>query len=191
MTCTCENGQLRVILSEAETIKYNIDCVFFEYGSKKADKALVSVLKIAASTVGFKTDSIKYLIEIYPVFDGGCEIFYIPDRQSNKKRISAIIKHHDESFLIYEFEDCEDMLSSIEMLYRQNLYKYIESSLFELNNRYRLLLSGTEYNGIPSLCEFCKRYFTRCIDRAKTLEYWNLIAKDTAIETLGKAFCRR
>lgn len=191
MTCICENGQLRVILSETETVRYNIDCVFFECGSERADNALVSLLKTAVNESGFKTRATKFLIEIYPVYDGGCEIYFIPDGEREKLRVKAVAKHSRGSFALFEFSDSESMLSAVEMLYSLGDKKYIDSSLFEQKGRYRLLLSGAKYSELISVCEFAARHFSRAVDRAVTSEYWRPIVKNTAVETVGAALCRR
>lgn len=187
MTCICKDGQLRVILSKAEMEKYNIDYEIFENGSKKADKALVSILKLASYKARFNTDAVKFFIEIFPNLSGGCEIFFTPDKFS-KKRISAVVKRSNVHSQMFEFCDCDDMLSAIELLYESGIHNYIKSSLFENLGKYRLFLFGDDINLSTVLLEFTSKQNTSNIAKAKTCEYWNPISLDNAINLIGKAF---
>lgn len=190
MTCICTNGQLRVILSEAETIKYNIDLVFFECGSKKADKALTRILKMAADQIGFRSNAVRFTIEIYPVFEGGCEIFFIPDGEASKRRIPAVIKQKKRGVLQLEFNSCESMLSTIEVLYLNDVCLYVQSSLYEKDGRYRLLLDGVLRRELGLPYEYSHTKCISAVERAKTVEYWNTICDKKAIERLGCKLCK-
>ena len=64
MTISNDNGILRVVLSEAETIHYGIDDIFFEEDCSNSKTALKNLLKSAARTVGFFADTLQFLIEI-------------------------------------------------------------------------------------------------------------------------------
>lgn len=191
MTCICENGQLRVILSETETVRYNIDRVFFERGSKRADEALVSLLKTAVARCGFKTEATKFTIEIYPVYDGGCEVYFIPGNERERLRIKATVRPVRDGFTLFEFDDSESMMSAVELLYRLNREELINSSLFEKNGRYRLLLNGVRLRDPTPVSEFASRRLQLAVDRAATVEHWKKVAGETAVDTVGAALCRR
>lgn len=191
MTAFCENGQLHVVLSEVETVKYNIDNILFSRESQKADKALIALLKMAVSETGFKTKATKFLIEIYPVINGGCEIYFIPDLEV-KSRVQVVAKKTQPKFLTIEFDDSESMFLAIEVLYQSPRTRYAKSSLFEYNQKYRLIVAFWDKNDYEDvlLCGFAKKILSKDYDCVKTREYGKVLCSDTAVFTIGKAICK-
>ncbi len=191
MTAFCENGQLHVVLSEVETVKYNIDIILFNRETSGADKVLVDLLKLAVSKTGFKTRATKFLIEIYPVMDGGCEIYFIPDEQERSEKVHVVAKKAASKFMIFEFNDSEKMFSAIELLFKNPLTRYAKSSLFEYKLKYRLILysANSKQCEAVSVCGFVDKILTSLYDRAITAEYAKELCSDFAVFTVGKALC--
>ena len=54
MTVTLLNGQLKITLTESETVKYNIDRVFCNCDSPTSGDALLKLLKLAVLQVDFQ-----------------------------------------------------------------------------------------------------------------------------------------
>lgn len=185
MTALTENGQLRVILSETETVKYNIDEVFF-YGEKKyMQTALLLIFKAAAAKVGFKASSSKIAIEIYPIFEGGCEIWFIP--QTATLKLSAVAKRANDKILA-EFKSSERLFSAIELLYRAPEMDGGESVLYEKNEKYRLELRpkvGAQSVKTRLKETFADDIFTDPLSFAVTHEHWRILSGN-AVGEIGK-----
>ena len=186
MTVTVIDGQLKVTLSDTETVKYNIDRVFFEKDSDQSSKALVLLLKIAAAQVGFNTDAQNFKFELYPVFSGGCEIYFIPERLK-----SASVRATTRGWSVFEFETCEAALKTCEILYKDPKTRYCISELYKYCGRYRLAvknISSTLNRQI--LLDFADSPVLSRFERAKTFEYGKPIALKNAIFIIGSAMCR-
>ncbi len=186
MTVAVIDGQLKVTLSDVETVKYNIDCVFFEKASKQSEKALVGLLKAAAKSVGFNTAAQSFAIEIYPVFSGGCEIYFIPEASK-----SASVRATARGWSVYEFDTSEAALTTCELLYRDLKTRYCTSQMYKYNGKYQLAVK----NASPILNrqiarEFADRGITSRSERNKILEYGKPIAPKNAIFVIGSAMCR-
>ncbi len=190
MTVNVIDGQLKVTLTEAETVRYNIDKVFFDKASEPASKALMYLLKTAAAKVSFNSTATRFVIELYPVFSGGCEVWYIPDSTaSDYLKCSARPSVKRRS--MFEFDSSDSMLSACEALYLDDKTRYLKSSLYELNGRYRLSVTGLKADAFKKVCfGFADRILTKALDRAKTAEHWHCICPKNAVAVLGAALCR-
>ena len=183
MTVAEIDGQLKVILSEVETVKYNIDRVFFEKNSKESSKALVTLLKLASSKVGFSTDAKDFAIEIYPVFSGGCEIYFIPEKPKVPK-VSASVN----GWSVFEFKSTEAALKTCELLYKDPKTRYCSSSMYKYRNKYRLAVRNISSSlNRRLLLEFADRSIASRLERVKTFEYGKPIALKNAIYIIGSA----
>lgn len=185
MTVTEIDGQLKVILSEVETVKYNIDRVFFEKNSKESSKALIALLKLAATKVGFNTDARDFMIEIYPVFSGGCEIYFIPET-SKTSSVKAIVN----GWSVFEFKSTEAALKTCELLYKDPKTRYCSSSMYKYRNNYRLAVKNISSSlNRQILLNFADCPVTSRLERVKTFEYGKPIALKNAIYIIGSALC--
>ena len=192
MTAFCENGKLRVILTEAETVKYNIDVLLFENDFKLGDRALTDLLYVAALQSGFKTDSTKFIIEIYPDFSGGCEVFYIPEEKSQKCHVTAKAKAVQLYWTGLEFNNCNSMLSAIETLFLSEKSRYIKSCLYHYKGLYRLFLQSRNSILLKKLeHNFADGVISSAIQRAMTIEYGIEICAKNAVAVIGSALCHR
>lgn len=187
MTVTIINGQMKVTLSETETVKYNIDRVFFDKTCEAAGKALSYLLKTAAPKVGFKTDATRFAIELYPVFSGGCEIYYIPDPVDRKPIAKAAVKR----WAIFEFNSSDGMLQACEVLFKDPKTRFCVSELYRYRGKYRLAVNGigTAAHRTVGL-DLADRVLTKPLERAKTLEYATVLCPKNAIAVIGSAMCK-
>ena len=186
MTVSNDNGTLRVVLSEAETVHYHIDDLFFGENSKVTEKALKILLKSAAKSVGFTTDALNFIIEIYPNLNGGCEVFFVPSaiktpaRSSKKLRVASSPKKHT---LVAEFSSGEAVMQFCERLFLQRIKT--DSQLFKYNNKFRLVFRHSNLTEAVAR-EYSKKIFTSPIELAKTTEYGKEICRE-AVEKIGSA----
>ena len=186
MRVSNDNGTLRVVLSEAETVHYHIDDLFFGENSKVTEKALKILLKSAAKSVGFTTDALNFIIEIYPNLNGGCEVFFVPSaiktpaRSSKKLRVASSPKKHT---LVAEFSSGEAVMQFCERLFLQRIKT--DSQLFKYNDKFRLVFRHSNLTEAVAR-EYSKKIFTSPIELAKTTEYGKEICRE-AVEKIGSA----
>ena len=184
MTVTFENGTLKVLLSEAETVIYRLDGLLFGNDIKSSKSALANLYKTALQKIPQKPFSERILIEIHPFFGGGCEIFFTPD----SNRIPAKTKQPKPSFTIIEIYTSEDMIETVNRLYF-GVKTSVESRLYIKNGIYRIVLTATDEKAlIPSLYGIKCRKITSKIQVAVTKEHWNLLCDNPCIDTIYKAF---
>lgn len=184
MTVTIIDGQMKVALSETETVKYNIDRVFFDKTCETAGQALAYLLKTAAATVNFRTNATRFTIELYPVFDGGCEIYYIPDPICKGQAVKAAVKR----WSVFEFDSSNSMLSACELLYNDPKTRYCASELYEYRGKYRLAVKGLTPAAHRTVgLNLADRVLTSRVEWAKTLEYAKAVCPKNAIAVVGSA----
>ena len=188
MTVTLLNGQLKITLTESETVKHNIDRVFLDSNSKTSGEALLKLLKLAVLQVGFSTNAQKFLIELYPVFDGGCEVWYIPEEPTEAQSVAkAPVKKH----CIFEFDTSEAMLLACETLYMNPKTRYLASSLYSNKRHYRLAVTGLDLKGFRLISlNFADRVVHLTPEQANAFKVWNCICPKNAIAIIGAAMCR-
>ena len=187
MTVTEIDGQLKVTLSDAETVKYNIDRVLFEKNTQESSKVLIILLKLAASKVGFNADTRDFAIEIYPVFSGGCEIYFIPEKPKTAK-VSASVN----GWSVFEFKSTESALKTCELLYKDPKTRYCFSSMYKYCNKYRLAVKNISSSlNRQILLNFADCPVTSRLERVKTFEYGKPIALKNAIFIIGSALCHK
>lgn len=192
MTVTTEKGQLKIYLNEYEIIKYNVSEILFEEKSEIAKDVLLSLLKVAENEMGFKCDFNKISIEIYPILSGGCVICFIPKKVTKAERGIPLLRKAvlRKSVCILEFSNSESLICGISALYGSPKTRDIESSVYLIDKKYRLILPDgfTGHINMPTICSFCSRIITRRIEKVKTFEYGKLICYKNAVEKLGKCF---
>ena len=182
MTVSVIDGQLKVVLTETETVRFNIDRVFFDKSDLGAAKGLSCLLKTAAAKANFTSAATKFLIELYPVLSGGCEVWYIPD-QNDRTRVKRRS--------LYELKSSECLMSACEMLYSDPKTRYLKSAVYCKNGKYRLEVTGltpTDHGRL--LSNFAERVL-KSVERAKTVEHWQCVCPKNAIAVIGAAICHR
>lgn len=181
MTVTNENGTLRIVLSEAETVHYGIDAVLFDEHSKEAKAALKKLLQIAVGNQKLRTDASRFLIEIYPIFDGGCEIFFMP-AGGKRRSFKAVKKHNRDRLLAIELLDGEAVMEICLRLYRMKITA--ENRLFKWNGGYRLIIAA-DRQSLSEIGEYSLKFIDSRVEIAKINEYGVEICRN-AVERIGK-----
>lgn len=185
MTIEKQNGNLRVVLSDAETVLYGIDSVFFENESAKSKAALKNLLYMAAVAANFCADTTDFLIEIYPVFDGGCEVFFIPSKR--KHRLKAVKKEKTTEHVMIELLTPDAVLELCQCLFTTGAVTM--SRLFKYKNNYRLILNCS--SDVSFLIgEFSKDFKFSQTEIVKTVEHGKQISVNT-VEKIGKQLYSR
>ena len=70
-----EEDMLRIMLTELDMIKYDIDCDSLDYKNTKTRKAVWGILDEAYRKTGFDAAKERVCIKIYPDKSGGCKIY--------------------------------------------------------------------------------------------------------------------
>lgn len=183
MTVSVIGGQLKIALTETEITKYNIDRVFFDKAGDDSGKALVYLLELASVMVGFKPNTTDFQIEMYPIFSGGCEIYYIPKfPQSQKTEVKR--------WSLFEFDTSDGMLQATEWLFGCEKIRYLTSVLYKLNSKYRLAVKGMPFGQHRTVqLSFADRYFSTSQEFIKTVTKGKIIVPQNAIAIIGSAMC--
>lgn len=194
MTVSNEKGQLKIVLTEYEIIEYNVSEVLFESRPEIVRSVLTSLLKKAAAETGFKADSDRISIEIYPIFEGGCVIYFIPENYEGARQKMPYVKKATlrKSACILEFNDSENLIRAVGVLYHHIRTRNILSSIFLIGGKFRLVLPDgfSSQKNMPSVFCFCDRIITRRIEKAKTFEYGKPIVLRSAVNEFGRIFTK-
>ncbi len=185
MTVSIVDGQLKVTLTETETVRFNIDRVFFERSSDIAQKALSDLLRLAASKVSFGDSATQFLIELYPVFEGGCEVWFKPQPtlKAERKTKAAVKK-----ITVFEFDTSEAMFLGIESLYRNPKTRYCASALLKCSDKYRLVAANLPPSALRDMvCNFADRVLVSPVQKVKTFENGQPICPKNAVAIIGAA----
>ncbi len=185
MTVAVVGGQLKISLTETEIIKYNIDRVFFDKTGDSSGKALVALLELASVKVGFKPQTTDFLIEMHPIFTGGCEIYYIP-------KPSVLQKAEVKRWSLFEFDTADAMLQAAEWLFKCERARYLTSVLYKLNSRYRLAVKGLPTNQHRTVqLNFADGHLSSSQELVKTVTEGRVLVPKNAIAVIGSAMCRQ
>ncbi len=178
MTVFNEFGTIRVVLNEAETAFYGIDHVLFDESSVESKQKLKNLLSKALISARIPNDASRFLIEIYPIFSGGCEVFFIPT--SKTRQFKAKRKPSDISVAAQLF-DSDAVLGLCHRLFKLGTSQ--NSTLYKYCGEFFLTVD-TERDEIPSFREFCKSVINSVVLNAKIKEHGTEICRN-AVERIG------
>lgn len=184
MTVRVVDGQLKVTLTETETVRFNIDQVFFDRVCEPAKVALTKLLRLAVIKTDFKCSATVFQIELYPVFEGGCEVWFIPQNTSPEPKVKASVQR----CCIFEFLCSEGLLAACESLYHDPATRYCRSAVYSKNGSYRLAVSGLNPSAFRNvLLNFSDRIASSATDASETVEQWKCICPKNAVAVIGAA----
>lgn len=136
------------------------------------------LLKEGLSDCKNKLDG-ELLVEIRARKSIGCIIAVSPALPTRKRQKAMPI--------MLEFPDSESMINGILILYGTHRFR-IKSSLYKMPCSYRLTVLAKSDDDTFALNEFCIRQSRSPCEIAYTEEYGIPLAKDDAVERIGKAF---
>lgn len=172
-----------VDLTKQDMLELDITYEAMDYSTIETRRVIWTVLGEAGKHLGRELDpSRRMIIEASPKCEGGCTLtFTILDGRKRTAAQKHTLKKTDDS-IICDFENLDDLFRAAEEIGRSGCT--VQSSLFELDGKYRLILgcSSESVNGM--LSEFCK---TRSCNRLLsdfTNEHWHMLASDNAIGSL-------
>lgn len=172
-----------VDLTKQDMIELDITYEAMDYSTIETRRVIWTVLDEAGRFLGRELDpSRRMIIEASPKSEGGCTlIFTILDCRKKSVSQKHMLKKQSES-LVCDFENIDDLFRAAEEIRRSD--EAPQSSLFELDKAYRLILSRSSESLCGILSEFCKvRNCSRMLTDF-TNEHWNLLVSDNAVEKL-------
>lgn len=172
-----------VDLTKQDMLELDITYEAMDYSTIETRRVIWTVLGEAGRHLGRELDpSRRMIIEASPKFEGGCTLtFTILDGRKKASAQKHTLRKADDS-IICDFENLDDLFRAAEELGRSDFA--VQSSLFELDGTYRLILgcSSESVNGM--LSEFCKIKSCNKLLSDFTNEHWRTLASDNAIESL-------
>lgn len=69
------DSKLKVILSGTDLEEFDLDTDTLDYGNTETKRMFWEILNHAKHAVGFDTDGVRVLVQLYPCRSGGCEMY--------------------------------------------------------------------------------------------------------------------
>ncbi len=175
-----------VDLTEQDLTELDITYEDMDYSTIETRRVIWTVLDEAGKVLGRELDpSRKMIIEAMPKSEGGCVLlFTMLDCRKRNLPKKQLLKKQSE-FLICEFESLDLLYTAVQGA--EELAVQAESSLYKLNEKYRLIIScGAELHRLKQyFSEFCKTESGNSLACEFTREHWQELARDNAISLLS------
>ncbi len=174
-----------VDLSEQDLLGLNITYEEMDYSTIETRRVIWTVLDEAGKALGRELDpSRRMIIEASPKRGGGCTLcFTILDTRKACGTQKQFLKKQEKNILC-EFENADMLMKAAECI--ASLKLVTQSSLYEQNGKYRLLLGGTD--DIPKIKQSCSEFGTsECCSELMscfTKEHWKELVKKNAVERI-------
>ncbi len=172
-----------VDLTSRDMLELDITYEDMDYSTIETRRVIWTVLDEAGKVLGRELDpSRRMIIEASPKPEGGCTLcFTILDGKRKSVSQKHTLKKQSES-IVCDFENLDDLFRAAEEIERSGTAS--QSSLFELDGTYRLILNCSSELVKGILSEFCRiRNASRLICDF-TNEHWRLLAENNAVGVL-------
>lgn len=169
--------KLKITLTDGEVLSFFGAYERLYAASGEARLALSLILRESLSEYETELDG-DLLVEIRARENAGCVITVSPADSSKRKSVSAV--------RTFEFADSAAMIDGAVRLYK--VRPRIESSLYNMTGRYRLLVNPRSDLDFYFMNEFCVRQSDSQTVAEYTKEHGKLIAEKNAVEKIGRAF---
>lgn len=183
---TPQEDKIIVELSSEDMTELDITYENMDYSNIETRRVIWTILDKARHTLNRDIDpSGRMLIEAMPKPTGGCIIcFTVLGREIKSASFHNMLKIKKETpCATYEFESLEELIECAERIKRT--YIGLKSSLYALDNRYRLVITD---GNIQSIKNLISEYAFACRENALFYEvmreHWKLLADGNAVEML-------
>lgn len=170
-----KSGKIKISLTNVEVLTCfgSYERLFSMSKSiKSAIKALLFDIAIKENIQEFE----KIKIDVKAKKNMGCIIIVTLSKRSVKK------------YYIFDFLGSENLTKAILLLYKNRSSKNINSTLYKMQNFYRLVIFSQFKPIFIQLDEFCFRKSENPIENAYSEEYGKPLIKDTAVQTYARFF---
>ena len=108
-------GKIKITLTRAECLRYNLKEEDGEFDTSAVRDALPNVLSSSGADVDFKPGSEKLLVQLYPMDNGGAELFVtklgvIGERERRAVEGSDALSTYSRNTAYFYFEDLCDLV---------------------------------------------------------------------------------
>lgn len=173
-------NKLKIVLTSEDCAKVGIDTTLSDFSTNEVRLAIRSVLTEAGRECGFFCEGEKILAQLYPLPNGGCEIFVTKLKDTSIPRTAVRdlegLTDIDERRGAYYFKDSEALLAAARAIYREGT----DCDLY-LSDDGGYYISITE-NFYSGLSEF--EVLTEYGERLKSLPVY-------VISERGKLLCKK
>lgn len=177
MTLSAGKGYIKIVLNEKECLKYNITELLKQVDSEKSHKILMKILyDVSMKKIIFSAYR-SVIAEVYPMSDGGCIIYYIPN-------IKFKIKNTKGRRAALYFDDADKLMDFSYSILNSNA-NVPKNSLYTINDKYALDIDDITHI-YTAVYEFCEKIYTDKLELHKLKEYGIKVC-DNAIESIGRA----
>lgn len=172
-----------VDLSKQDMLELDITYEDMDYSTIETRRVIWTVLGEAGKILGRELDpSRRMIIEAAPTPEGGCTLnFTILDSRRAASARKHTLKKQEEN-LLCEFDNSEDLFRAAEAIGYSGAA--VQSSLFELGGKYRLILGCSSDCFRNILSEFCKIQSCSKLMNEHIREHWRILADKNAVENL-------
>ncbi len=196
-------SKLKVMLTEEDLDDFALKAEDLDYGNTETKRMFWDILSRAKHSVGFNTDGMRVLVQLYPSRTGGCEMYITKlgggcteqqeQTDGSAPRLHYKPSHRSEAGTVgpgaFGFDRMERMLTVCHRL-RDIGYGGKSAAFCGDDHRYYLFLEGLDTTGYLTLDEysFITEYGTRenweAIRRFLS-EHGTPICRTEAVEQLG------
>ena len=171
--------RLKITLTESEVISFFGTYRGLTSVNRNARLTVGLLLKQSLSEYDTELDG-KLLVEIKAKEKSGC-IITVSSADSSRRSSKS-------STVMFEFAGTDALIGGAVRLYKNR--PHIESSLYKMSEKYRLIVTTRDNRDFFFMNEFCIRQSDSKTEAEYTAEYGKLICGKKAVGKIGKAFCR-
>ena len=141
-------SKIKIVLTEKETVEHNLDAGRAESFDAGVRRSFWRILDMARESVGFDPSGDKVLIQLYPIKDGGCEMFVtklgiLPESSARLVSRSSRLSVLQRQTSLYCFDSIDDLVGASKAIKAQVEYEKITSDVYLFGTHY--FLSVEEY----------------------------------------------
>lgn len=134
-------SKIKIVLSSEEAKKQGLDTSSTDVSGPLARRVLWRILDMAKTEVGFDPKGDKVLIQLYPLANGGCELFVtklgiLSESSARLVSKSDRIAMLSKSRSLYRFDDLSDIISAS---------RAVKSIIGDLSPKSDVYLDGDKY----------------------------------------------
>ena len=134
-------SKIKIVLSSAEAKKQGLDTSSTDVSGPLARRVLWRILDMAKTEVGFDPKGDKVLIQLYPLANGGCELFVTKLGILSESSARLVSKSDRMAMLaksrsLYRFDDLSDIISAS---------RAVKSIIGDLSPKSDVYLDGDKY----------------------------------------------
>ena len=200
-------SKLKITLGCEELEERSLESERLDYADPDAKQLFCDILERARNELGFDTTGYRVLLQLYPIRDGGCELYVtrlskldsLPEPEHNRAEQTNQPKHEggkkpkkQKRRRAYRFDSLEDLCRVCRRLSEYPLA--LESSAYRTDEGWYLIICYEDLDGISDILpiselSFISEYGYAEDVRALSLflgEYAKEICKENAVETLGR-----